>query len=72
MKLLVEWDSVLLALLSSRVGTLVITGVASALFVYGGETDTSVELSDLVGVLAGGWYFNRSRPVEVEVTERES
>jgi hypothetical protein len=71
-KLLVEWNGVLLALLSSCIGALVVSCGVSALFVNAGQTHASIELSNLVSVLTGSRHFNGSRPIEVEMTERKS
>ena len=32
--------------------------------------DSHVELGDLVGILAGGWHFDWSLPVEIAVAQR--
>lgn len=72
MKLFVKRTCILLALFLGRVGTDVATLRSFTLLVYIGKTDTSVELCDLMGVLARSGYFNRARPIKVEMAKSES
>jgi len=67
-KLLVEWNNLFLALLSGLVGTFVSRLTVLALLVNLSEANASIELSDLVSVLARSRYLNRTSPVEVEMT----
>ena len=70
-QLVVEWHNILLTLFH-HLNRIFITLLVVILRTFLGGSDCHVELCDLVSVLTGRWNFDRTGPVEVEMTKCKS